>query len=179
MNDYGTMTAPDTVRIERSLPGPIERVWDYLINPDKRGAWLATGPMDLRSGGRVDLRFDNATLSEQDDLPPPKYAGHAGEVHMLGRVTACDPPRLLSYTWGGNSDDASEVSFELTPQADKVQLVLTHRRLATRNGMLSVAAGWHAHLGILADILGGRTPASFWATHTRLESEYERRIPIQ
>ena len=30
MNDYGVLTAPDTLRIERLLPGPIERVWQYL-----------------------------------------------------------------------------------------------------------------------------------------------------
>ena len=36
MNDYGTKTAPDTLRIERTLPGPIERVWTYLTDPAKR-----------------------------------------------------------------------------------------------------------------------------------------------
>ena len=180
MNDYGTVTAPDTVRIERSLPGPIERVWDYLTDSDKRATWLASGAMDLRVGGLVDLRFLNSSLSAPDDLPPPKYASHAGETRMAGRITACDPPRLLSYTWGGESDDdASEVSFELTPRGAKVQLVLTHRRLATRGDMRSVAAGWHAHLGILVDTLAGRTPESFWTTHTRLEAEYGRRIPAE
>jgi uncharacterized protein YndB with AHSA1/START domain len=179
MNDYGTVTAPDTVRIERTLPGPIERVWDYLTDPDKRGTWLASGTMDLRVGGRVELRFLNSGLSAPDDPPPPKYASHVGETRMPGRITACDPPHLLSYTWGGESDDASEISFELRPRGNEVQLVLTHRRLATRGDMLSVAAGWHAHLGILVDTLAGRTPASFWATHTRLEAEYERRIPAE
>ena len=37
MNDdtYGVQTAPDTVRIERLLPGPIERLWAYLTESDK------------------------------------------------------------------------------------------------------------------------------------------------
>jgi uncharacterized protein YndB with AHSA1/START domain len=177
MNDYGTVTAPDTVRIERTLPGPIERVWDYLTDSDKRSTWLAAGAMELHVGGIVELRFHNSDLSAPDDVPPPKYACHAGETRTTGRVTACDPPRLLSYTWGGESDDASEVSFELIPRDDKVQLVLTHRRLATRDDMLSTAAGWHAHLGILVDTLAGRVPESFWTAHTRLEAEYGRRIP--
>ena len=34
--DYGVVTAPDTVKIERMLPGPIERVWAYLTDPAKR-----------------------------------------------------------------------------------------------------------------------------------------------
>ena len=52
MNEYGVITHPDTVRLERLLPGPIERVWDYLTDSKKRGTWLATGTMDLRVGGK-------------------------------------------------------------------------------------------------------------------------------
>jgi uncharacterized protein YndB with AHSA1/START domain len=176
-DDYGIATAADTVRIERTLPGPIERVWRYLTDSDKRASWLAGGTMDLRVGGLVELRFRNAGLSADDDAPPAKYAGHIGEIPTTGRITACEAPRLLSYTWGGEGDGASEVSFELSPQGDQVRLVLTHRRLADRNAMLSVAAGWHAHLGILVDTLSGRRPESFWTAHTRLEAEYGQRLP--
>jgi hypothetical protein len=42
--------------------------------------------------------------------------------------------------------------------------------------MLSVAGGWHTHLGILVDQINGRVPRPFWSTHARLEREYERRI---
>ncbi len=177
MDEHGIVTAPGTVRIERLLPGPIERVWAWLTEPDKRAAWLAAGPMELRVGGRVELRFRNAALSEPGDAPPPKYAGMTGETRNPGRVTACEPPRLLAFTWGSEADDASEVRFELDRRGDKVRLVVTHRRLSGRDEMASVAAGWHAHLGILVARLEGRAPASFWATHTRLEAEYGRRLP--
>jgi uncharacterized protein YndB with AHSA1/START domain len=36
MNDFATATATDTLRIERILPGPVERVWAYLTERDKR-----------------------------------------------------------------------------------------------------------------------------------------------
>ena len=176
MNDFGTVTAPDTVRIERVLPGPIERVWAYLTESDKRATWLAAGDMDLRVGGSVDLRFHNNALTENDQAPPPKYEKFGGEIHMGGRILECDPPRVLAYSWGEDSSD-SQVRFELSSRGDEVLLVVTHSRLATRDGMLSVASGWHAHLGILADRLAGRTPPGFWATHTRLEAEYDKRIP--
>lgn len=169
--------APDTVRIERMLPGPVERVWSYLTESDKRARWLASGEMELRVGGRVEHVFRNSELTENDEPPPPKYAQHAGESRSYGTITACDPPRLLAYTWGGGEE--SEVSFELAPVGDRVRLVLTHRRLATREDMIGVAGGWHAHLDILADRLEGRTPAGFWATHTRLEAEYEKLIPAR
>ncbi|MCL1633863.1 SRPBCC family protein [Luteimonas sp. SX5] len=176
MNDHGIVTAPGTLRIERLMPGPIERLWAYLTEPEKRRAWLAGGDMQLRPGGEVELVFRNSELTDGDDRPPPKYEKYAGESRMRGRIVACEPPRLLSYTWGEGGDNVSEVSFELTPRADKVLLVVTHRNLATRDDMLSVAGGWHAHLGILDDRLNGREPAGFWRTHARLEAEYERRI---
>ena len=174
MDDYGVVTEPGTVRIQRALPGPIERVWDYLTESDKRGTWLAKGAMEPNVGGRVGLHFRNSELSAEFEAPPEKYRDHdPWGRDDFGRVTAWEPPRRLAYTWNGNS----EVTFELTPEDAGVLLVLTHRRLPSRDGMLSVAAGWHAHLGILADRLHGREPRPFWPTHTRLEEEYEKRIP--
>jgi len=34
--------------IRGQLPGPIERVWEYLTDPDKRARWFAGGPMEPR-----------------------------------------------------------------------------------------------------------------------------------
>jgi uncharacterized protein YndB with AHSA1/START domain len=176
MSDFGVVIEPRTVRFERLLAGPIERVWSYLTDPEKRGTWLAAGPIEPRIGGQVELVFHNSELTADDDPPPPKYAQYAGESRMRGRVTACDPPRLLAYTWSESSGEDSEVTFELSPRGGEVLLVLTHRRLATRADLLGVAGGWHTHLGILADRLAGRTPSRFWATLTRVEAEYDRRI---
>jgi len=55
--------------------------------------------------------------------------------------------------------------------------VLTHREPKDRRMMVSVASGWHSHLAILIDVLNGDEPHSFWTTVTRMEAEYERRIP--
>lgn len=177
MNDFGTVIAPGTVRIERSLPGPIERVWDYLTDSERRSTWLAAGTMDLHAGGQVELVFHNSELTRNDEPPPAKYAQYAGESRMSGTITVCEPPHLLAYTWGEESGEESEVRFELRAQGDRVQLVVTHSRLPDRDTMLSVASGWHVHLGILIDRLEGREPAGFWTTHTRLEAEYARRMP--
>ena len=174
---YATLVAADTVRFERILPGPIERVWAFLTQSDQRARWLAAGEMELRTGGSVELVFHNSELTENDSPPPEKYAQYGTESRMRGRITACEPPRLLAYTWEESSGEDSEVRFELGVQGDDVRLVLVHSRLPGRKQMLSVAGGWHTHLDILADRLDGRTPPGFWTTHTRLEAEYERRIP--
>ena len=175
--DYGVVTAPDTVRIERLLPGSVERVWSYLTDPAKRATWFAGGPMELRPGGKVELRFHNNQLTPGDDAPPPKYAAYGGEISMTGRITAIEPPHRLVYTWNEEGGSASEVEFQLAERGDKTRLVLTHRRLRDRGAMLSVSGGWHAHLAILLARLEERDPPKFWREHTRLEAEYDKRIP--
>ena len=73
MNEYGVVTEPRTIRMERLLPGPIERVWDYLTDSAKRGKWFATGKMELRAGGAYEFFFNHA------DLPPRKPPREAQE----------------------------------------------------------------------------------------------------
>ncbi|MDF3013772.1 MAG: ATPase [Cellvibrio sp.] len=176
MNDYGVLTAPDTLRIERLLPGPIERVWQYLTESDKRATWLAEGKVEQQAGGKVEHTFRNSELSPEHDTPPPKYSNCAGDIHMLGKVTSCEPLRLLSYIWNLGSEVESEVSFELAQLEDQVKLTITHRRLTDPEERLSVAGGWHTHLNILRDRLEGKTPEGFWKVHTRLEQEYAQRL---
>jgi uncharacterized protein YndB with AHSA1/START domain len=168
----GRYVAAGEVQFVRLLPGPIERVWAYLTDGEKRAKWLAGGPMDLRVGGRTELLFRHADIAPEEE-PPEKYR----EVHetghvMIGEVTQCDPPRRLSYTW----DEGSEVTFELTPRGDEVELLLTHRRLKSGEELKSVSAGWHTHMGILTALLSDATPPPFWAMHSRLEADYAARL---
>ena len=110
----------------------------------------------LRRGEGIEIRgFGSFTVRE--------YKQYEGGATVHGRVTRCDPPRLLSYTWGEAAGYESEVTFELSEADGRVLLVLTHRRLDDRATMLDVAAGWHTHLGILTDQLEGRVPAPFWS----------------
>jgi uncharacterized protein YndB with AHSA1/START domain len=177
MDKYGIVSAADTVRFERLLPGPIERVWAFITESEKRAKWLAAGPMELRMGGGVELTFRNSTLSPISETIPEKYKHHEDGVGFKARITRCEPPQLLSHTWGGMDDAASEVTYELTQKGDKVLLVLTHRRLSGRAAMLSVSGGWHTHLDILATLLNDEAAPPFWSTFGRLEGEYEKRIP--
>ena len=51
-DDRAQFPTPGEIRIMRTLPGPIERVWTYLTDPAKRAKWFAGGPMELRAGGK-------------------------------------------------------------------------------------------------------------------------------
>ena len=177
MKNYGTITGHGTLRFERLLPGPIERVWAYLTESEKKGRWLASGDVEPRVGGKVDLYFHHKSLSELDDPIPEKYKHMEEGTYFTGRVTGWDPPRLLSYTWGEETGEESEVTFELEPKGDKVLLTLTHRRLGDdRDMLISVASGWHTHLDILEDRLNEREAQGFWRTHNHMEKEYEQRL---
>lgn len=180
MSKYGEFTEPGTIRFERLLPGPIERVWAYLTESDKKAQWLAAGSIEPRIGGNVELIFKHKNLSEENDPIPDKYKYMEEGTGFTGRVTQYDPPRLLSYTWGEETGEESEVTFELKPQDEKVLLVLTHRRLGDdRDVLISVGAGWHTHLGILADRLKRKKPDGFWKVHNRMEKEYGQIISEQ
>src|SRR5260370_20625695 len=99
-DSYGVITGPDTVRFERLLPGPIERVWACLTDSEKRGQWLASGEMEPRVGGAVVLRFENARLSPVGTPVPEKFKKYDRVVTSPQRVTRFEPPRFLGLTWG-------------------------------------------------------------------------------
>jgi uncharacterized protein YndB with AHSA1/START domain len=177
MEEYGEVVGPQTVRLERILPGPVERVWEYLTDSEKRGKWLASGELEPRVGGRVELKFLHSSLSPHVEETPERFKKYECGVGFVGRVTRYEPPRLLSYTWAGEKEgEDSEVTFELSPQGEKVLLTITHVRLADPTTQADVASGWHAHTGILLDNLEGKTPRPFWSTWLALEQEYKKRI---
>jgi uncharacterized protein YndB with AHSA1/START domain len=173
MNDYAVATQPETIRIERTLPGPIERVWAYLTESEKRATWFAGGDFELRAGGKAELRFNHADLSAEK-VPPEKYRDMQGFVMESG-IIQCDPPRLLAFTMK-MGEDSTEVTFELTPRGKDTHLVVTHRRLGNWGRMVNIASGWDTHLGILEDQLRGVAPRPFWTTHSKLEKEYAARL---
>ena len=178
MSEYGELVDASTVRFERLLPGPIERVWSYLIEGDKRAKWLCGGETELAVGGRVSMRFDHAALSNAEDIErPEKYKDMPEDMSYTGTVTRCEPPRVLAHTWE-SEDEASEVCYELEEQGDRVRLVLTHRKLQSADMVLSASGGWHTHLDILVDVLEGREPRPFWKTHTEIEAQYEQRLEL-
>ena len=169
MNRPVTLVEPGTVRLERLLPGPVERVWAYITESDKRATWLAAGEFDLRVGGRIRLEFNNGNLS-REKTTPAQYKDR-GMGQFEGVITRLEPMRLLAHTWAWNGGD-TEVSYELTPRGKQVLLVIVHRRLEGRELVASVMGGWDVHTGILEDVLNGVEPRPFWSTHGELEKEY-------
>ena len=174
INDQpGEFRGPAEVRFVRVLPGPIERVWEFLTDPEKRARWIGGGSTEPRVGGKMRFEFLHKNLAP-NETPPPQFR----ESHEEGNVMECvvtrwEPPHVLAYTFG--SDGESVVTFELSEQGRNVLLVLTHR--ATDGDlpyMSSFGAGWHTHLALMISILEEVSPAPFWPRFVERMEFYEK-----
>lgn len=166
---FGVVTESTTLRIQRLLPGPIERVWAYLTESELRRQWLAAGDMTLEAGAPFEFVWRNDELSASPAERPARYPE---EQRMQSMITEIDPPHRISFTWVGTGD----VTFELEPHGDEVLLTVTHRRLPDRTTLVEVASGWHMHLDILVARAQGRNPEPFWPGWRRLHGEYGARL---
>lgn len=156
-----------TLRFERPLPHPPERVWRALTEPEEMFAWHPTpARFEPRAGGRVDWDPE----------------GHVPDMEP-GEVTDYDPPRLLGYTWGiDESREDDHLRWELRPREDGCLVILVHtfsdRFKAARDG-----AGWHVCLDSLGAMLEGRTEPSGGASEVpgpweKLNARYQEKFGI-
>lgn len=166
---YGLLTEPATLTIARLLPGPVERVWAYLTDEDLRRQWLAAGAMEERVGAPVELVWRNDELT---DPPGTRPDGFGDEHRMLCEVTAIDPPRLLSISWGSTGG----VAFMLEERGADVLLTIVHKRIEDRDILLNVSAGWHAHLDVLDARVRETPTAPHWDNWVQLREAYAERL---
>ncbi|MDT0676963.1 SRPBCC family protein [Autumnicola musiva] len=175
MDKYGKVGDDGTVSFRREFPNEVKEVWEYLIDPDKLGLWLASGEMTLQPGGKVKLIFQHRNLSSQEDPIPEKFKDKADGEVLEGEIIEMQQEQLLSFTWSGNS----LVNFKLFRTKDLTQLYLTHTGLAKdRDTLIAVCAGWHTHLNILSDRLENMEPKGFWSVFNKLEAEYSDRLSL-
>lgn len=167
----GQFRGQGEVVLVRVLPGPIERVWDYLTDPEKRARWFAGGPMEPKAGGKAELFFLHKNIAPDETPPDDHKQVQDPGFKMTVTVLRWEPPHVLSYTF----DDESDVTFELTTEGKQVRLVLTHRSRGTDLPFLSgYAGGWHTHLAQLIALLEGAPRPPFWPMHARLKVEYQK-----
>ena len=174
---FGTYPTPNSLHLERILPGTVERVWAYLTEPEKRAKWFSAGIMPTTVGEGFELLFNNQTLGKSGpgNDTPERFKKYENKT-MNSMMTRYDPPHALGFTFGVG-ENSSEVLFELKPHAKGVLLIVKHWKLTTSEGKLNVSAGWHTHLGVLVDLLYENQPRPFWSRFESLEAEYQKRIP--
>lgn len=164
--------APDTIRLERLLDAPPEKVWRYLTEAELRQQWFMGGT-DATPGGEFDLLVDHDKLST-DEVPYPEgYAGFKGTV-WTEKVIRFEPPRLLETTF--QSGKNGTVTYELFPEGGKTRLVLTHSGIVSPVGAQDFGSGWNSHLTVLEEKLAGRSVRNFWELHAKSREEVRKAL---
>lgn len=169
-SSHGQLLDATTLRIQRTLPGPLERVWPYLVDGELRRQWLAAGDLLPQAGADFELVWRNDELSASPDERPEGFP----EVSRAScTVIEAHPPHLLRFLW----PEVGDVSIELESVGERVLLTLTHRRIPNRGTSVMVGAGWHMHLDILVARALGTPAPSFWSGWAELRCDYEQRLP--
>ena len=88
LDAYGVLIEPATLKIQRVLPGPIERVWAYLTESDLRRQWLAAGEMEMKVGAPVELVWRNDQLTNPPGQRPPGISDERGNARVSRSVPA-------------------------------------------------------------------------------------------
>jgi uncharacterized protein YndB with AHSA1/START domain len=145
-----TIDGRSALRFERRYRQPVDRVWRAITEPSEMSQWFPSDVVGERAVG-AELRFDDDAQRAAAAAAGEGHRDDGGE-HFTGRVVAWDPPKVFSFSWGGEV-----LRFELHPDGDGTRLVFTqvlsHRSTAARNG-----AGWHGCLRSLDALLGVDPP---------------------
>lgn len=123
-------------RLERLIEHEARAVWAMLTDPAQLTQWLAPGTIEARVGGAAKLNFTDSGIV------------------IDSVVSACDPPRLLEYSWSGPGEPTRPLRWETFPSDGGSRLVLTLRVPDTEDVGRS-CAGWEAHLLMLIAALEG------------------------
>ena len=124
------------VRLERMIEHGTDRVWRMLTESVDLARWLAPGTLDARPGGRVQLDFGNSGTPIDCE------------------ITACEPSRLLAYSWSSGDAPQRPLIWELEPSEEGTCLALTLS--LPEDELVAIAcAGWDAHLEMLMAALEG------------------------
>lgn len=128
------------ITFNRLLQHPVSKVWDALVNPKKLALWFMKTELDPVPGGRMTMHF-----------------GDAADTVSYGRIVRIEPEKYLEYVWE-NEDGPDELAvWELFPEENsQCRLHFTYSRLA-EGYAVSVSAGWHQMLDLLADVLDQKT----------------------
>jgi len=163
----GVIVNSHTVRIERLLPGPIDRVWEYFSKPEYVSFWLMECTLEPKLQGLISLK--------SEPIPEGTIANNQVEPQVTiirGLIREFDPPRLIACSWYQHSYGvATNLRVELEQRDDQVLVVLTHSHLDPEF-MAAVAAGWHTNFETLIALIRGEEKPELDPIFKELLEEY-------
>lgn len=162
ISQLGKVIADGTLRFERVLPAPAERVWQYLTDPDCLEQWLAPGSIEQKFGGKVEFDFSSEAAAETGE----------SESNISGVVAFIDPLRTITFSWNGaDTNLQSSVCFQVSQDNDQTSLVITHSQLP-HGALHQFMAAWHTRLDILKARLTNAVAPSFRKRYREVVQTY-------
>ncbi|WP_079125252.1 SRPBCC family protein [Streptomyces lushanensis] len=159
VSDATLLTSADgraSLRMERRLAHPPERVWAALTDPAVLARWFPSEvAVDLVPGGAMGFRFPGDP-----------------EPGMTGTVTDVDEPRLFAFTWG-----TDHLRWTIAPDGEGSLLTLVHT-FGDRPGAASFASGWHLCVAALDRLLGGAPVGTGGDRGGELHESYLKRFGL-
>ncbi|WP_167043724.1 SRPBCC domain-containing protein [Salinibacterium sp. ZJ454] len=155
----------------RDYDHPIERVWEFITQPALLRLWLAEAKVDLRLGGRYDLRWLNDPKGKLDWWPGTITALHPGRL-LDSENSQHGPMRFELQRLGTDGtviDGAPDAADGETLGATR--LTFSNAIAPPQEKFITMSlAGWHIHLDHLAAALDDDPPV--W------ESWYDYYFPV-
>ncbi len=139
-----------SVRVRRTLPADIARVFAALSSAEAMSRWFVVEPgwtarasNDFRVGGRyrVEMRRGDGTV-----------------FVAWGEYLEIDPPRRLAFTWNSAvpAVQQSRVTIDLANVGSSTELSLIHELLPDTDEGRAHAMGWEGSLASLERYLENR-----------------------
>ncbi len=144
------MTAATDLKLEvsRTLPHPIEKVFNAWLDPEMLAKFMTPGPNmtvpevtnDPVEGGRFKVVM---RAPEAGDLP------HEGTYKTINRFDQ------IVFTWESpfSQLEDSTVTLDFKPDGDGTHLTLTHIRFETEESRNNHEGGWTAIMNALGEAL--------------------------
>lgn len=125
----------ETLRFERHLAHPPEKVWRALTEPAHLSAWypMQVVDLDLRAGGAIRFRDEEGT-------------------EFRGEVTEVNPPKHFAFREYDPETGEHDARFELAPDGEGCVLVFTHS-FVPGDWAAQVETGWNRCLDALPAVL--------------------------
>lgn len=139
------------------LDHPRQEVWSALTDPETLARWLAPGSIEPWRGGAARLDFVDSGIA------------------IDSRVSDCEAPRLLEFSWSGPGEPVRPLLWELEPAGEGCRLRLVVG-VPEGEDAARAAAGFAAHIEMLMATLAGASVKFPFAVFKAAREAYGRQL---
>jgi uncharacterized protein YndB with AHSA1/START domain len=141
----------NVLEMERLIPAPPERVFEYWTEPELVAKWFGPGDFDVPSSD-LDLR-PGGKWRTTIRSPEGKLRTVSGVYNTI------DPPRQLVFTWAWDDDNGvrgheTQVTVTLEPTPGGTRLRLVQEDFQNRDVRDRHNGGWASSLSKLQRVAG-------------------------